>query len=276
MTRSHPHVPARSLVSNRGLAAATVVLALVASACGGSDTDASETTSTSVTQTTASTTTTTAPESTTTTSTTAAPTATSVAESELPGVSFDFGPAEGSSVAVVGVAADDVLNVRQLPDPSSAIVTELDPTGDATLTNRKRDLGTSIWYEVETAAGIGWANASFLAPTGGTRDATNEFTDLLGELPTGASSDEVIAELQQVLVAYGAEQEGPPMTVTIVDGPHTGDLDEVTIDVLGYADDAVRGDRLHVFIMNEGDTSAIKTIEATSLCQRGSDGAFCL
>ncbi len=178
---------------------------------------------------------------------------------------------------VVGVANDDVLNIRALPDASATIITSLEPTGEAVLTSRKRDLSTSIWYEVESEAGFGWANAAFLAPMGGTRDATNEFADLLdGGLPTADSTAALIDAFSVELEAHGAAQEGPPVTVTVVDGPTSGDLDEVIIDVLGYADDALRGDRLHLFIVNEGGTASIKSIEATSVCQRGSDGAYCL
>ncbi len=256
--------------------AVLAALALALSACGDSETDASnttaveETTSTTVSSTTSTTVDSTVPE--TSASTTVAP----VDDADLPGDPFDFGPGEGSTVNVVGVAADDVLNIRRLPDASSEAIAELAPTDDTTLTGRKRDLATSIWYEVETNAGVGWANAAFLAPIGGTRDATNEFKDLFGDLPTGASTAEVVSQLQDLLLADAEGDEGPPRVVVVVEGPTDGDLDEVVIDVLGYPDDAVRGDRLRVFIMSEAGTSGIKTIEATSICQRGSDGAFCL
>ncbi len=261
--------------NSRSLLAGVFAFALLVSACGGSETDASDTTlpATTAPATSTTTTTTTAPP---TTQSLELPSSEPIDESELPGVSFDFSPAEGSSVSVVGVAADDVLNVRRLPDATSEIVAELEPTGETVLTARKRDLTTSIWYEVETASGVGWANAVYLAPTGGTRDATNEFTDLLGGLPTADSTEALIEQFQQLLVAFGEGQEGPPMTATVIDGPTEGDLDQVTIDLLGYADDSVRGDRLMVFIMNEGGTAAIKSIEATVICQRGSDGAYCL
>ncbi len=261
----------------RRVFAVAVAVALAASACGSSENDASDTTLSPTTETTVIASTTTAPTSSSTESTAGSELPSEpVDEADLPGEPFEFGPAEGSTVAVVGVAADDVLNVRRLPDSSSEVIAELDPMGDAILTARKRDLGTSIWYEVEVPEGVGWANATFLAPIGGTRDATNEFSDLLGGLPTAASTDALIEAFLARLVAFGETQEGPPVTAIVIDGPTVGDLDEATIDMLGYADDSVRGDRLHLFIMNEGGTAAIKSIEATTICQRGSDGAYCL
>jgi hypothetical protein len=55
-----------------------------------------------------------------------------------------------------------------------------------------------------------------------------------------------------------------------------GDLGEITMDVIGLADDAQIGWRVHICATpsQSGDGFVLKSVEATSLCGRGvtSDG----
>jgi hypothetical protein len=62
----------------------------------------------------------------------------------------------------------------------------------------------------------------------------------------------------------------------VVDGPHVGDLGEVTVDVVGLADDSILGWRLHVFAQPEGATFHVRTVEQTVLCARGADAGLCV
>ncbi len=258
-------------------AAVLAALALGLGACGGSETDASDTVAT-----TGVTTATLAP-STSTTSTTSAEettsssietTPTGVADADLPGEAFDIGPGPGSVVAVVAVAADDVLNIRALPDASSEVLAELEPTDTSVeLTGRKRLLNAGIWWEVQLDGAVGWANSRYLAPTAATTDATAALLDAMGARPTGSTADDVVA---QVIAHYTTTSDEPTPEAVIADGPTTGDLTEVIVDVVGYPDDAVLGERLHLFIAQEGDTFALTSVEATTLCRRGSDGEFCV
>lgn len=56
----------------------------------------------------------------------------------------------------------------------------------------------------------------------------------------------------------------------------TGDLGEVTWEVLGLADDSVWGLRLHVFGTPVPDGFSLKSVEQTDLCLRGgSPDGFC-
>ena len=80
------------------------------------------------------------------------------------------GPCEGGTVKgelmdVQGVASDDVLNVREAPDKSSAVLGALPPgaTGVHGTANRRR-VGASTWREVECGNLRGWVNERFLAP----------------------------------------------------------------------------------------------------------------
>ena len=73
------------------------------------------------------------------------------------------------------------------------------------------------------------------------------------------------------------EGEGPPQ-ISIVDGPAVGDLGEITVEVVGLADDSVFGYRLHVFAHphEDGEGFTLKSVERTLLCARRVSGDLCL
>lgn len=249
-----------------GLIAASLLLA----GCG--DDDDTETTTDS-TETTATTGATSSSSSTTesTTSTTAAPTPT-----ELPGERIELFPQEGATLGVVGVAADDVLNVRAAPGTQYEIVVELDPLADdltATGHNRQLDDG-SIWNEVTAGGETGWANSAFLAQLGDVGDITSELYPDVSDRP----SAETMLELGQVVGSQRAGDELPEPEIVVVDGPSVGDLGEITVDVVGFPDDAVLGERLHVFAEPDpgGESFTVRTVEATTLCRRGVSEGLCV
>lgn len=74
------------------------------------------------------------------------------------------GTFKGERLSVQGVAADDVLNVREAPDKASAVLGALPPdaTGVQGTANRRR-VGASTWREVECGTLRGWVNERFLA-----------------------------------------------------------------------------------------------------------------
>jgi len=80
------------------------------------------------------------------------------------GSSCEGGSGKGELLSVQGVAADDVLNVREAPDRTSAILGALPPgaTGVRGTANRKR-VGSSSWREIECGKVRGWVNERFLA-----------------------------------------------------------------------------------------------------------------
>jgi hypothetical protein len=81
-----------------------------------------------------------------------------------PGSRCEGGTAKGERLSVQGVAADDVLNVREAPDKAAAVLGALPPdaTGVRGTQNRRR-VGASIWREVECGNLRGWVNERFLA-----------------------------------------------------------------------------------------------------------------
>lgn len=73
-------------------------------------------------------------------------------------------PSSGSTYAVTGVAADDVLNIREFPGHETAKVgalshetTGLRPTGIC------RTVGAGVWWELDSGSDTAWVNAKFLA-----------------------------------------------------------------------------------------------------------------
>lgn len=258
------------MIRSRPLLVLTVSLAIVAAACGSSDetttsvADSAAPATTVTTSTTSATQTTITPGETTTT--TSAETATSSTSSTLAGTPIDFFPQTGDELAVVGVAHDDVLNVRVGPGIFNDIVDTLEPTGSTTATGNARDLGLAIWVEHATGDTVGWSNFVFLAFAGATDDATAEVVGLLGEVPTADSM-----EALGVIVAQSLASEEPPSFIVVSVAPTVGDLGEVTYDVIGLGDDAVYGYRLHVFGEPFTDGFSLHTVERTYLCSRGVD-----
>jgi hypothetical protein len=185
----------------------------------------------------------------------------------LPGEAFDIGPAAGDVVAVVGVAHDDVLNVRELPGTEYAIVTTLNPLADDVVaTGRHRLLTSSIWNEVTASGVTGWVNSRYLGYLGGVDDLTSFVVTQLGGIPEA----ETMLDLGTMVAESfdpGEGGFGSEMVVT----PTVGDLGEVTFDVVGLLDDAQLGYRLHIFGQptDGGEGFSLMSVEATALCGRG-------
>lgn len=269
-----------------------LVLALGAAACSGDSDDgdtAAGTTSTSTTAapastteapatttTSAPTTTTTAAPTTTTTTTTTVPLGASpVPDADLPGEPIGVAPPEGTILSVLGVRYDDVLNVRHIPGLSGEIIDTLAPTDDsAVATGRSRALPTTVWWEVTTDTGaIGWVSSSYTAVVGVTND--NTFA-ILGDI---GAVEGTIEEIGQAVADSRADPEAT-QRIEIVVAATAGDLGEITMDVAGLGDDAVAGERLHVFVLDEDDDGVwtLKTVETTEMCQShrgGTPGELC-
>ena len=196
--------------------------------------------------------------------------------SALPGERIDIFPYEGDELAVVGVEADDVLNVRAAPGVRYEVVAELDPLDDGiepTGHNRQIDDG-AIWAEITVDGTTGWASTAFLAHAGDVRDVTSELYPQVSDRPAAITVDELGA-----LVADRRAGDGEPEPrIVVVDGPTVGDLGEITVDVLGYPDDAQLGERLRVFAEPDpsGDGFDLRTVESTTLCRRGVSDGLCV
>ncbi len=259
-----------------GSRSALAVLAasmLVVGACGG-DAASSTTTTTAIETTTSSLVTTTTSIATTTSTTSATTTTTpgtTTSASELPGEPIDFGPAAGDTLAVVGVAHDDVLNLRAAPGVDREILDGIPPTYDSlTAVGQTRELPESFWIAVDYEGTEGWVNLTFIGYLGDTADITHAVTEQLG----GTSGAETMLELG-LIVAEGIAGDSSADIVMSV-APTVGDLGEVTFDVTGFEDDSVRGSRLHVFGQPIDEAFLLASVEETVICARGVDAGNCV
>lgn len=257
----------------RKLAILTMLFVALA-ACNGEEEAA--TTTTSPPETTATTapdpTTTTAAPATTTTTEAETPTTTAAPSATLPGEEIEFGPAEGDVIAVIGVAHDDVLNLRAAPGPSFEIVGEIPPLEDELVARGEtRDIGQAFWIAVDHDGTEGWVNFRYTAHLGVTDDETSAVVDRLGERPVAETMEEL-----GTTVAESFASEEPASDIVLVAEPTVGDLGEVTYDVIGLGDDAVAGLRVHVFGDPVDEGFSLRSVEVTSLCGRGvTDDGLC-
>lgn len=217
----------------------------------------------------------------------------------LPGEPYEWGPDEGTSLAVVGVPYEEVLALHDVPSgeivatldasnpyeglvivreaPSGEFLTSLHSwTGAVVSTGRTRRLPDAewpdaVWNEVRVAGRTGWASAAHLAPIGLTDDRTAHLIDLLGARPEADTLIELALIIGEAVVS--AE---PPSRVVVVTRPIVFEaLGEVTVDVLNLPDDSLLGYRLHVFATPAADDwmsenpgpFTLRTLERTILCQ---------
>jgi len=203
-----------------------------------------------------------------------------VADDELPGQPFDYDiPRPGDRMAVVGVAHDDVLNLRALPGADQPIVDTLVPlTDDVVVGDRKRILPdqAGIWIEATHGSSQGWVSSSYLGYLGTVDDWTSRVVEANGGgVPAGASMEALGKAAAGLFVRDEPEAKTRVVQVT----PATvGDLGEVTFDVIGFLDDSQLGVRLHLFgAPQPGGGFTLASVEGTTLCRRGAnDAGVCL
>ena len=261
---------------------ATCCIAVAVSACGATSSEttvvpAQTTTSTVI----SSSSTTLMPSSTTTTSdavspTTSAPAATTTTLAGQPTDLWVPQPFEGPIVGVVSVRYDDELNVRSGPSTAFPIVATLDPLAEGLSgTGKGWELPSgAVWWEIRVEEGIGWANQGYLSRFGAVVDLTAQVVDALGEIPWAPTMDELGSTVAATFVASDGEVE---QVVTVVAAATVGDLGEITIDVVGSADDSVEGHRLHVFGQPaDGGGFSLMAVESTILCLRGVSEGVCV
>lgn len=244
-------------------------MALLAVACGGEAGSTSTTVPSTTTTTVSSTTTTIAPSTTTSTipaTTTTAPSTTTT--TTLAGGPIEFGPVEGDVLMVIGVRHDDVLNLREAPGTNHAIEDGIPPTHtDLVARGNTWKLPSSFWIEVDYVGTVGWVHMGYVGYEGATIDDTARLVSELGETPVEAT----MADLGRLVAETYASDDEQGSDIAQVTPVTTGDLAEVTYDVVGLADDAIRGVRIHIFAGQGGDGFTLRTVEVTSICARGVD-----
>lgn len=199
------------------------------------------------------------------------PGASPVDAADLPGESIELFYAEGDLLDVIGVEQDDVLYVRELPDPGATQITALDPiTEGVATTGRTQQVESGIWLEVEAADQIGWANTHYLAYLGLVTDETSQVSD--------PGPQESAADLEAAMVdQLTHDEEGPQPEVTLVQQQDDGDLVTRVTDVREGGDDSIGGQRLHIRAEAvENGEYVLVSVESTQICLRGATADGCL
>jgi len=268
--RSVPATPSFALRATRGSVARGPLIALAAAAVvvvgigvpawflGERDQApaAGDTTTTTVSPTT------TAP---TTTTTTTEPTTTTAPSTTVAPDRLDVGPPAGAELAPVSVPAGETVSIYAEPSSKSEVVAALSLGDRVTATGWWIFVaGDMAFFEVTLEGATVFAPSAYFASLGTTDDVTSSVVSYLGGIP---SSDTIEGLVEQVVSARG----GGPRTV--VEGPSVGDLGEVVVDLVGFEDDSVMGERLHIFAAYEGGVWGLRSVEATALCSRGTDPA---
>ena len=216
-----------------------------------------------------------------TTAATAAAAATTTPDAALSGTPSAFGPAAGTQLGVVGVAHDDWLNVRDIPNgevvatltlqlspqsPTESALLVRDAEAEATFarigvtgvtaTGRSRDLATSTWHEIQVGPIIGWASSNYLAPLSPETvlDITAQVTADIDD----ATTAETFTQLVDRIVAIIASDEPQSRVRTTAAPDPLGNLLEVAVDVVGQPDDSIRGYRLLIVAQMAADTRAFE------------------
>ena len=149
----------------------------------------------------------------------------------MPGEPVELGPSAGDTLAVVGVAYDDVLNLRAAPGADQEILKRIPPLfDDLTALGETRNLPRSFWIAVDYEGTEGWVNLRYIGYLGKTTDVTPEYVD-------GLTAADMVELGMMVAEASGYDQAD----VVVSSAPTQGDPGEITVDLLGLEDDSVRG-----------------------------------
>ena len=226
----------------------------------------------------------------------------------LPGEPYEFGPSAGAGLAVVGVAHDSALNVRDVPngeviarldnvmdgvrDPAvyvrepdaDDIIATVDLQRGIVATGNTRKMPTTIWHELRVGDLVGWASGTYLGPLGADRDATAEVVEALGGTPTADTLSELGLQVSALFASTGEVQS----RTTISSRPGVFEaLGDITLDVLGLPDDAVRGYRINItadagaedWTQDDAGPFTLRSVTVTPICDswRGvSDDGLCV
>ena len=159
-----------------------------------------------------------------------------------------------------------------------------------TATGRTRHLRTSTWHQIQAGPVTGWASSNYLAPLSpDTRlDMTAQVLGAIGPTPSAPTMTELAT---QVAAEFASDE--PPSRIRFTSATTAFEaLAELTVDVVGQPDDAVRGYRLWITAETAGDWMAalsdgdintdagpytLRSVTATPLCYShrdvGNDGS---
>lgn len=162
-------------------------------------------------------------------------------------------------LAVVGVQWNDKLNVRRTPSATAPVLARLAPLTTGVRATGKR---SGPWVQVRVPAGAGWVHGRYLGALAEPVDVTGEARSV-GVAPTRK------ALLRKVAGQQAESGEGTLVGPVLV--ARRGNA--LTGDVLGYADDAIAGERFQVVVVPGEAGFEVKSATAAAICARGVDAS---
>jgi uncharacterized membrane protein len=130
-------------------------------------------------------------------------------------------PAPGSnSFSVVGVAADDVLNVRSAPDASSSIMGSIPPGTDHVIgVGTPTQVGQTVWQRVSYGGMMGWVNARFLTSAAGVPAAGTSAASAPGALANLSALEPLICFGNEPFWGIQFQADGRATCDAMCEGP---------------------------------------------------------
>lgn len=159
--------------------------------------------------------------------------------------------------SVVGVAHDDKLNVRRTPSARAKVIGRLAP-----LARRVEVTGKTrgSWRQVRIGDRVGWVHGRYLAPIGRPVGMTERAREV-GIAPTRVSL------ARKVVASQAPGTEGRLFGPVLVS--QRGN--RMVVDLLGYQDDALVGERFRLVIRPGEAGFMIRSAAALPICARGVD-----
>jgi hypothetical protein len=181
-----------------------------------------------------------------------------------------------NKLAVVRVAPDDVLWVREGPGADSKQVGKLSfDARDIAATGRVCRAGEALWFEVSSGATRGFANGSFLVPATVPVEETSRFSKAVG----GSAFANVEALAQALGRAHERERTEPSevrFETKLVGVARNGARAVLLLYACCYADDSVMGEQIYVDAVERSGLWTLERARVSRLCPRGASGAVCI
>jgi hypothetical protein len=180
-----------------------------------------------------------------------------------------------SELAVVRVAPDDVLNLREKPGALERVVGKLAyDTRGVRATGRVCRVGETEWFEVSAGEARGFANGGFLMPATAPVDETERMLKLLGGDGRFGSADALARALAEALERPFAGQTEPRLQAKVM-GAVTFEKPALVL-VCCFADDSIQGEQIVVEFGQGKGYVTLRRALVSRLCPRGASGDRCI
>jgi hypothetical protein len=181
-----------------------------------------------------------------------------------------------SQLAVVRVAPDDVLWLRQGPNAREKTTGKLSHDArNVTATGRVCRTGETTWYEVSSGNERGFANGHYLMPATEPADETPRFAKF-ADRSRPASPEALVRAVVQGLTSEHKEPSEVRFDVTELGTGRNGTRAVVVLHACCFADDSVLGEQIWLDALERDGRWILERARVIKLCPRGTSGSRCI